>query len=151
MFFVGDKPAIEILQQCLAAVQLQIGDWIGLKRDLDRGFFQNLTRQTSTTQKLLMLTPHHSKWGTCIIQMWASGFNANYLSQLKVHTWVILGESLVRFSRLQRRLQVTLVTYSEVTRGTLLPRSSIFVLLSKLTSVKKPNSWLLIQAPKKGY
>lgn len=66
-YFVGGRQANAVLTQWVTALQTQIGDWVGLGRDLGKGFFQILTRQPLTTQKLLMLTPHRSRWGTCIL------------------------------------------------------------------------------------
>lgn len=90
VYFVGGRQTHTALLQWVAALQKQTGDWIGLGRDLGRGFFQILTRQTLATQKLLMLTPHRSKWGTCILQTWMPGFDSSKPSKLKVPTWVTL-------------------------------------------------------------
>lgn len=69
---------------------MEVGDWVGLGRELGRGFFQILSKQQATTQKLVMLTPHRSRWGTCILQSWTSGFNARKPVGLCVPTWVTL-------------------------------------------------------------
>jgi hypothetical protein len=39
-----------------------------------------------------MLTPHRSKWGTCILQTWTPNFNSSKPVGLKVPTWVTLKE-----------------------------------------------------------
>lgn len=89
-YFVGGKQTPLALNQWIAALQSQVGDWVGLGRDLGKGFFQVLTRQPATTQKVLMYTPHRSRWGTCILQTWTTGFDSGKPSRLKVPTWVTL-------------------------------------------------------------
>lgn len=89
-YFVGGRQPSAILNQWIAVMQGEIGEWVGLGRDLGQGFFQVLTRQGVATQKLLMRTPHRSRWGTCILQTWATGFNASHPTQLKVPTWITL-------------------------------------------------------------
>lgn len=37
-----------------------------------------------------MLTPHRSKWGTCILQTWTTDFDSSKPLRLKVPTWVTL-------------------------------------------------------------
>lgn len=32
--------------------------------------------------KVMMLSPHKSRWGTCMLQSWIQGFNPNNLSNL---------------------------------------------------------------------
>jgi len=70
---------------------------VGLGRELGRGFFLILSKQQATIQKLLMLTPHRSRWGTCILQKWTSGFKAHKPSRLRIPTWVILKDLLEEF------------------------------------------------------
>jgi hypothetical protein len=41
-------------------------------------------------QKVLMRIPHHSAWGTCLLQNWIPRFNSSRPVGLKVPTWVIL-------------------------------------------------------------
>ena len=89
-YFVGGRQTNAVLTQWVAALQTQTSDWVGLGRDLGKGFFQILTKQAATTQKLLMLTPHRTRWGTSILQTWASGFDSSKPSRLKVPTWVTL-------------------------------------------------------------
>lgn len=36
------------------------------------------------------MTPHRSRWGTCILQTWTPGFNSSKPSGLRVSTWVTL-------------------------------------------------------------
>lgn len=56
------------------------------------GFFQVITKEEAITQKILMLTPHLSKWGTCIIQPWVPGFNASRLTGTKMPIWITMKE-----------------------------------------------------------
>ena len=89
-YFVGGRQSSVILNQWTVAMQAEIGEWVGIRRDLGQGFFQVLTRHSTATQKLLMRTPHRLRWGTCILQTWATGFNASHPTRLKVPTWVTL-------------------------------------------------------------
>jgi len=89
-YFVGGRQPNAALQQWTAALQTQLGEWVGLGRELGHGFFQVITRKHEVTQKLLTLTPHRSRWGTCILQTWATGFNPCHPTRLKVPTWVTL-------------------------------------------------------------
>lgn len=38
----------------------------------------------------IMLSPHKSKWGTCMLQSWVPGFNPYNHSMLTFPTWVTL-------------------------------------------------------------
>lgn len=49
-----------------------------------------LSNQLAVTQKLLMSTPHQSRWGTYILQTWIPGFNATKPMGLKIPMWVTL-------------------------------------------------------------
>jgi hypothetical protein len=70
-YFVGGQQSLVAINQWLSVLQRQVGDWIGLGRELGHGFFQILSKQEATTQKILMLTPHKSRWGSCILQTWS--------------------------------------------------------------------------------
>lgn len=87
---MGGKLSAEALAFWIKSIQIAVGDWIGLGRDLERGFFQVLSKQPAVTQKLLMLTPHRTRWGTCILQTWTPGFNAAKPVGLRIPTWVTL-------------------------------------------------------------
>jgi hypothetical protein len=89
-YFVGGQQSPAALTQWVIVLQKQVGDWVGIGRSLGRGFFQLLSRQPAVTQKILMLTPYKSRWGTCIFQTWMPGFNASRPVGLKVPTWVTL-------------------------------------------------------------
>lgn len=55
VYFVGGKQSASVLASWLADIQVQVG------------FFQISSRQELVTQRLLMLTPHRSRWRTCIL------------------------------------------------------------------------------------
>jgi hypothetical protein len=97
-YFVGGRHRSMTMSQWVFALQAEVGAWVGIGRDLGKGFFQIYTKSLITTQKILMLTPHRSKWGTCILQTWTSDFTSSKPTGLKVPTWVTLkevpGESL---------------------------------------------------------
>jgi hypothetical protein len=98
-YFVGGKQSPVAINQWLTVLQRQVGDWIGIGRELGHGFFQLLSKQPATTQKILMLTPHKSRWGTCILQTWTPGFVASKPTGLKVPTWVTLKDVPGEFMR----------------------------------------------------
>lgn len=87
-YFVGGRQPTSVLNQWISALQVQVEDWVGLGRDLGKGFFKVLAHQPATTQKLLMYTPHRSRWGTCILQTWTTSFDSSKPSRLKIPTWV---------------------------------------------------------------
>jgi hypothetical protein len=89
-YFVGGQQSPAALAQWAGGLQRQVGDWVGISHSLGRGFFQVLSRQLAVPQKILMLTPYKSRWGTCIFQTWMPGFNATKPVGLKVPTWVTL-------------------------------------------------------------
>lgn len=60
VYFVGGKQTPQVIQQWLATLQNEVGAWIGVGRDLGRGFFYIHTKSLPVIQKLLMLTPHQS-------------------------------------------------------------------------------------------
>lgn len=91
-YFVGGRQSSDTLRQWIASVQTQINESVTIGRDLGRGFFQIRTSSLVATQKVLMLTPHHSKWGTCIIQAWTPRFNPNSPVGMRTPTWVTLKE-----------------------------------------------------------
>lgn len=89
-YFVGGQQSQTSLNNWLAVLQKEVGEWVGVGRTLGRGFFQVLCKHPAATQKVLMLTPHKSRWGTCILQTWTPGFNATRPVGLKVPTWITL-------------------------------------------------------------
>jgi hypothetical protein len=49
-----------------------------------------IAKSEHMAQKVLMRIPHHSAWGTCLLQNWIPRFNSSRPVGLKVPTWVIL-------------------------------------------------------------
>ena len=76
VYFVGGKQSSLILRDWLAMLANQVGEPLSLGRDLGRGFFQVIAKSECTAQKVMMRTPHHSTWGTCLLQNWIRGFNS---------------------------------------------------------------------------
>ena len=89
-YFVGGKQSSVILREWIVMLASQVGEPLVLGRDLGRGFFQVITKSECAAQKVLMRTPHHSSWGTCLLQNWIPGFNSGRPAGLKVPTWVTL-------------------------------------------------------------
>jgi hypothetical protein len=86
----GGKQPSHVVSQWLTTLQIEVGAWIGLGKELGYDFFKMYTTSLVVTQKLLMLTLHRSKWGTCILQTWIPNFNPNRSTGLKVPTWITL-------------------------------------------------------------
>jgi hypothetical protein len=91
-YFVGGMQRSQAVAQWVASLQAEVGAWVGIGRDLGRGFFQIYTKSFITTRKILMLTPHRSRWGTCLLQSWMSNFTSSKPTGLKVPTWITLKE-----------------------------------------------------------
>lgn len=91
-YFVGGKPPYQALKEWAGAVAKEVSGQCQLGRELGYGFFQIITEKEAITQKILMLTPHLSKWGTCIIQPWILGFNASRPTGTKIPIWITLKE-----------------------------------------------------------
>ena len=60
------------------------------RKEIGFGFFEVTSREEATTQKIFMLTPHISKWGTCIMQPWIVSFNACRLTSTKMPILITL-------------------------------------------------------------
>ena len=57
-----------VLQKWVSALSSEINEDCKIGRDLGHGFFQVVMKEEAAMQKVLMLMPHLSKWGTCIMQ-----------------------------------------------------------------------------------
>lgn len=75
-YFMGGRPVSYQLDQWIAALQRLIGGWTAVGRNLGRSFFQLRVKDPGMLQKLLMLSPFKSRWGTCVMQGWIPNFNA---------------------------------------------------------------------------
>jgi hypothetical protein len=61
-----------------------------VERNLGQGFFQILCKNDAAAQKVLMRTPHHSRWGTSILQPWCAGFIPRKPDKMRMPVWVSL-------------------------------------------------------------
>jgi hypothetical protein len=61
-----------------------------LGKDLVHGFFQIMSKDEASIGSLLMLNPHISKWETCIMQPWVSGFNPAQPTNALIPVWITL-------------------------------------------------------------
>jgi hypothetical protein len=68
----------------------EVEEELTLRRDLGQGFFQIMCKGEASAQKILMRTPHHSRWGTSILQPWCAGFNPWKPEKMRMHVWVTL-------------------------------------------------------------
>ena len=96
-YFVGGQISPQALRDWLGAVSKEVSGTCQVGRDLGHGFFQVTSKDEATTQKILMFTPHLSKWGTCIMQPWVPGFNASRPTGTKMPIWITLKEVLDEF------------------------------------------------------
>lgn len=55
-------------------------------------------------QKLFMLTPFKSRWGTCVMQNWISNFDPSNPKGMLVPTWVTLRRVPYEFQRVARQI-----------------------------------------------
>ena len=83
-YFVGGQQTKRTLSQWLRDISQDAKEELTLGRELGQGFFQIVCKNEAATQKDLMRTPHHSKWGTNIIQPWCLGFNPKKLEKMKM-------------------------------------------------------------------
>jgi hypothetical protein len=54
-YFVGGRQRSMMMSQWVSALQAEVGAWVGIGRDLGKGFFQIYTKSLITTQKILMV------------------------------------------------------------------------------------------------
>ena len=79
-----------ILQKWVSALSSEINEDCKIGRDLGHGFFQVVLKEEATMQKVLMLTPHLSKWGTCIMQPWMPVFISSKPQRTHMPVWLTL-------------------------------------------------------------
>jgi hypothetical protein len=96
-YFVGGQQSVKVLGEWLLDLGREAQEELQLGRNLGQGFFQIVCKGEATTQKVLMRTPHHSRWGTSILQLWCVGFNPRKLEKLKMPVWVTLKDVLGEF------------------------------------------------------
>jgi hypothetical protein len=78
-YFVGGQRSSRVLQDWLVELGREVEEELRMGRDLGQGFFQIICKGEASVQKVLIRSPHHSKWGTNILQPWCSGFNLENL------------------------------------------------------------------------
>jgi hypothetical protein len=89
-YFVGGRQSTQVINEWASVLATELKDECRIGRDLGQGFFQVVTKQEAMTQKALMLTPHISKWGTCIMQPWIPDFNPTKPEGMKMPVWITL-------------------------------------------------------------
>lgn len=89
-YFVGGALSFTALQGWAIGLQKDIEDECRIGRAIGNGFFQIVTKSEATTQKILMMSPHLSRWGTSIMQPWVPDFNPNRPVGLKLPVWITL-------------------------------------------------------------
>ena len=65
-YFVGGCVVPSVLQKWVNALSNEISEECKIGRDLGYDFFQVIMKEEAAMQKVLMLTPHLSKWGMCM-------------------------------------------------------------------------------------
>ena len=89
-YFVGGRQSARAMAAWVTDLSSEIKDSCKIGRELGQGFFQVVTNAETITQKILMLTPHLSKWRTCIMQAWIPSFNAHKPTGMKMPIWITL-------------------------------------------------------------
>lgn len=102
--FVGGRPSSAILSYWIEHLKRHIGGWVAIGRNLGRGFFQLRLRDPGMLQKLLMLTPYRTRWGTCIMQNWVPNFDPSNSRGMLVPTWITLRRVPDEFQRVARQI-----------------------------------------------
>jgi hypothetical protein len=93
-YFVGSQQSSKVLGEWIISLGKEVQEELKLGRDLGQGFFQISCKGKAAAQKVLIRTPHHSKWGTSILQPWCAGFNPRKSEKLKMPGWVTLKDVL---------------------------------------------------------
>ena len=89
--FVGPKPTFQDMEKWLQALNQQIGESVlSFCMNVGKGYFFLKGEDSDALSRALMMSPHKSKWGTCMIQSWVLGFNPDNPSNLAFPTWVAL-------------------------------------------------------------
>ena len=89
-YFVGGRQSARATADWAHALSQETKEVCKIGRELGYGFFQVVTNGEAATQRLLMLTPHLSKWGTCIMQPWIPNFKACTPTGIKMPIWITL-------------------------------------------------------------
>lgn len=89
-YFVGGALPYASVLEWLKGIKDEISNDCKLGREIGNGLFQIVTKSEPATQKILMHSPHLSKWGTCIMQPWIANFNPVSPIGLKLPVWITL-------------------------------------------------------------
>ena len=89
-------------------------------------------------QKVLMLTPHLSKWGTCIMQPWMLAFDASKPQGTRMPIWLTLKNVLEEFFSSAQEMAGSLGTVLGQHRGSPVSTNQKFCMAVK-TSI--PFAW----------
>lgn len=89
-YFLGGMKKVEVLKSWLAQVSKEIGCNSKIGRVLGKGFFQIISKDELSTENLLMINPHESKWGVCFIQPWAPNFSPSEPALMLIPVWITL-------------------------------------------------------------
>lgn len=75
--FVGHKPSLQGLEAWLQDLNLELtGSCLLVCRNVEKGYLLLLeSNEKDAIHNTIMLFPHKSKWGTCMLQSWVPGFN----------------------------------------------------------------------------
>ena len=87
-YFVGRQLTSKTLVDWFDALGKEVQEDLKFGQDLGQGFFQIMYKGEVAAQKVLMRTPHHSRWGTSIMQPWCMGFNPKKPEKMKMPVWV---------------------------------------------------------------
>lgn len=89
--FLGPKPPLQDMERWLQSLNHEVGgSHLSFCMNVGKGFFFLKGEDTDALHNALMLSPYKTKWGTCMIQSWVSGFNPDNPSNLAFPTWVAL-------------------------------------------------------------
>jgi cell division inhibitor SulA len=66
-YFVGRQQSVKTLLEWLGDLSKETHEELVLGNNLGQGFFQITCKGEAAAQKVLMRTPHHSRWGTSIL------------------------------------------------------------------------------------
>jgi hypothetical protein len=88
---LGPKPAPQDLVRWLSALNQELGgNEVSFCMNVGKGFMFLRSEDSDAIHNALMLSPHKSRWGTCMLQSWVPGFNPDNPSNLAFPTWVAL-------------------------------------------------------------
>ena len=120
-----------VLQKWVSALANEISEECKIGRDLGHGFFQVIMKEEAAMQKVLMLTRHLSKWGTCIMQPWTPAFDASKPQGTRMPVWLTLKNVPEEFLSSAQEMAGTLGTVLGRHRGNPLSANQKFCVAIK--------------------